>query len=102
MSKELTTPIEISKVPYYVKYGTMSMIEFGKMTGKRVGEIGLLSQMQLEELYQLYYSGLVAGCKLAGVPCLTFDEFILECEKDESILTRLQSLRDQNNNTEGN
>lgn len=102
MSKELTKQIIIGNVPYYAKYGTISIIEFGKMTGKPVGQIGKLTEMQIEELYQLYYSGLVAGCKLANVPCLTFDEFILECEKDETIINTLRQLRNDNSDTEGN
>jgi len=99
--KELTR-IEINKVPYYVKYGTLSMIAFGKLTGLPVKEINNLPDMQLEQMYQLYYSGLVAGCQMQNVPCLTFDEFLMAVEEDETIMTTLQNLRTENSTVEGN
>lgn len=99
--KELTK-IEINKVPYYVKYGTMSMIAFGKLTGLPVKEVNNLPNMQFEQLYQLYYSGLVAGCQIQKVPCLTWEEFLLAVEEDETILDTLQSLKKENSTVEGN
>lgn len=99
MNKELLTEIKIDGVVYFVRYGTISMIEFGRISGITAGKINDLANMQLDQLYQLYYSGLVAGCKIAKVPCLTYEDFLLATEKDDTIMDTLRELRnpDQGN-----
>ena len=83
----------IDDVTYFVKYGVLSSIKFGQITGKNAREIRDMQSATFEDQIKLLYSGIQAGCEIKKVPCLSFDDFVIALDTDETLLERLNTLK---------
>jgi len=91
--------INIDNKEYPVRFGFRAMVEFEKLTGLN-SNIFNAGESNIDSMLNLYYCGLIAGCKREKVKVeYTIEDFIDAVDDDNSILSTMGEIFTHQMNT---